>query len=217
MIRVLICDDHLIVRQGLKQLLSDAPDIAVEGEASNGAEAVRLARETVFDAVLLDIAMPNRDGLDVLKQFKTEFPKLPVVMLSTYPDKQYAIRCLKLGASGYLNKSADTDQLLAAVRKAASGGVFVSPAQAEALAASLQGHAEGGAHETLSHREYQVFRLIAGGLSVAQIAERLSLSPNTVSTYRARICEKTGARNDVEIALYAMKQDLVPGIATSTL
>lgn len=207
MIQLLICDDHLIVRQGLKQLLSDAPDIAVTGEAANGAEAVRLARERVFDVVLLDIAMPQRDGLDVLRQFKTEFTRLPVLMLSTYPDKQYAVRCLKMGASGYLNKSADSEQLLAAVRKAASGGIFFTPAQAEALAASLHRGAEGQPLETLSHREYQVFRLIASGLSVAQIAERLSLSPNTVSTYRARICDKTGARNDVEIALYAMQQD----------
>jgi two-component system invasion response regulator UvrY len=210
MIRLLICDDHLIVRQGLKQLLSDAPDIAVTGEAANGAEALRLAREQVFDVVLLDIAMPLRDGLDVLKQFKSEFGKLPVVMLSTYPDKQYAVRCLKMGASGYLNKSADSEQLLAAVRKAASGGIFFTPTQAEALAASLHRGAEGRPMEMLSHREYQVFRLIASGLSVAQIAERLCISPNTVSTYRARICDKTGARNDVEIALYAMQQDGIP-------
>lgn len=215
MIRLMICDDHLIVRQGLKQLLSDAPDICVAAEASCGAEAIRLAREIALDAVLLDIAMPQRDGLDILKQFKTEFPRLPVLMLSTYPDKQYAIRCLKLGYSGYLNKSADTDQLLTAVRKAASGGIFVTPAQAEALAASLHIAVDGKALETLSHREYQVFWLIATGLSVAQIAEQLALSPNTVSTYRARICDKTGARNDVEIAIYAMKQDLVPGVAAT--
>ncbi len=212
MIRLMICDDHLIVRQGLKQLMSDALDICVAAEASCGAEAIRLAREIALDVVLLDIAMPQRDGLDILKQFKTEFPRLPVVMLSTYPDKQYAIRCLKLGSSGYLNKSADTDQLLTAVHKAASGGIFVTPAQAEALAASLHTAVDGKAIDTLSHREYQVFRLIATGLSIAQIAEQLALSPNTVSTYRARICDKTGARNDVEIAIYAMKQDLLPGV-----
>lgn len=209
MIRLLICDDHLIVRQGLKQILADTPDIEVVAEASSGCEALRLAREGGMDAVLLDIAMPNRDGLETLKQFRSELPRLPVLMLSTYPDKQYAVRCLKLGASGYLNKSADTDQLLEAIRKAANGGVFVTTAQAEALAAALSARAaDRQPHEFLSDREYQVLRLIATGQSVAQIAAQLALSPNTVSTYRARICEKTGARNDVEIALYAVKQGL---------
>jgi DNA-binding NarL/FixJ family response regulator len=211
MIRALICDDHVIVRQGLKQILADTAEVEVGGEASSGAEAIRMAREQVFDVLLLDIAMPGRDGLDVLKQFRDELPRLPVLMLSTYPDKQYAVRCLKLGASGYLNKSADTDQLLEAIRKAVSGGVFVTPAQAEALAATLAvPAADTPPHENLSHREYQVFRLIATGFSVTQIAQQLSLSPNTVSTYRARICEKTGAKNDVEIALYAVKQNLLP-------
>lgn len=209
MIRLLICDDHLIVRQGLKQILADAPDIEVVAEASSGCEALRLARQGGIDVVLLDIAMPNRDGLETLKQLRGEWPRLPVLMLSTYPDKQYAVRCLKLGASGYLNKSADTDQLLEAIRKAANGGVFVTTAQAEALAIALSKHDEDRQpHEVLSDREYQVLRLIATGQSVAQIATQLSLSPNTVSTYRARICEKTGARNDVEIALYAVRQGL---------
>jgi len=161
-----------------------------------------------IDAVLLDIAMPNRDGLDTLKQFRSELPRLPVLMLSTYPDKQYAVRCLKLGASGYINKSADTDQLLEAIRKAANGGVYVTNSQAEALAVSLSVRTDLQPHEFLSDREYQVLRLIATGQSVAQIAAQLSLSPNTVSTYRARICEKTGTRNDVEIALYAVRQGL---------
>lgn len=208
MIRLLICDDHLVVRQGLKQILADTPDIEVAAEASSGCEALRLARQGGIDAVLLDIAMPNRDGLDTLKQFRSELPRLPVLMLSTYPDKQYAVRCLKLGASGYLNKSADTDQLLEAIRKAANGGVFVTTTQAEALAVSLSARPEQQPHEVLSDREYQVLRLIASGQSVAQIAAQLSLSPNTVSTYRARICEKTGTRNDVEIALYAVRQGL---------
>lgn len=208
MIRLLICDDHVIVRQGLRQILADTPDIEVVAEASSGCEALQLARQGGLDAVLLDIAMPQRDGLDTLKQFRSEMPRLPVLMLSTYPDKQYAVRCLKLGASGYLNKSADTDQLLEAIRKAANGGVFVTTAQAEALAVSLSARADLQPHEILSDREYQVLRLIATGQSVAQIATQLSLSPNTVSTYRARICEKTGTRNDVEIALYAVRQGL---------
>ena len=208
MIRLLICDDHLIVRQGLKQILADAPDVEVAAEASNGCEALRLARQGGIDVVLLDIAMPNRDGLETLKQFRSELPRLAVLMLSTYPDKQYAVRCLKLGAAGYLNKSADTDQLFEAIRKAANGGVFVTTAQAEALATALSARSDLQPHEVLSDREYQVLRLIAGGQSVTQIAAQLALSPNTVSTYRARICEKTGARNDVEIALYAVRQGL---------
>lgn len=209
MIRLLICDDHRIVREGLKQLLADAPDIEVAAEASNGADAIRLAREGRFNVAMLDIAMPGRDGLDVLRQFRAELPRLPVLMLSTYPDKQYAVRCLQLGAAGYLNKGADTDTLLEAIRKVGGGGVYVAPSQAEALAAALGGRAGARRHEALSHREYQVLRLIAAGQSVGQIAEQLSLSPNTVSTYRARICEKTGARNDVEIALYAVRQNIL--------
>ena len=231
MIRVLICDDHQIVRQGIKQMLADSGDIVVAGEAEDGPEAIRkvreasasdvLGKETVgIEVILMDIAMPHRDGLDVLRQLKTEFPKLPVLMLSTYPDKQYAVRSLKLGAAGYLNKSADSEQMSAAIRKVAAGGLFITPTVAEHMATVIgAGVGASGAagrstdeplHERLSHREYQVFRLLAGGRSVGEIAEQLVLSSNTVSTYRARILEKTGARNDVELALYAVRQDLMP-------
>jgi len=209
MIHILICDDHTIVRQGLRQILADTDDIVVAAEAGNGAEALRRAREGGLDLVLLDIAMPQRDGLDVLKQFKDEFPRLPVLILSTYPEKQYALRCLKLRASGYLNKSSDPEQLADAIRKAATGGRVVSPALAEILAEEVALPTERLPHEMLSHREYQVFCQIAQGQSVGQIAEQLSLSPNTVSTYRARILEKIGSHNDVEIALYAVKHALV--------
>ena len=209
MIRILICDDHLIVRQGLRQILSDAPDMEIAGEAADGAEAMRLARRGGFDVLLLDIALPGRDGLDVLKQCRAELPRLPVLVLSTYPEGQYAVRCLRMGASGYLNKGANVDLMMEAIRKAASGGVFVTVAQAEALASSLRGPSERAPHELLSTREYQVFQLMAEGLSVARIAERLSLSPNTVSTYRARIFEKTGASNEVEVALYAVRRNLL--------
>lgn len=213
MIRVLICDDHLIVRQGIKQILADAPDIALAGEAGNGPEAVALVRAGGIGVVLLDIAMPQRDGLDVLKQLKAEFPKLPVLMLSTYPDRQYAVRCLKLGAAGYLNKSADSEQMIEAIRRVALGKLFITPSVAEQLAGvvgAAGARTDRPLHERLSHREYQVFGLLAGGHSVGEIAERLSLSPNTVSTYRARILEKTGVRNDVELALYAVRQDILP-------
>jgi two-component system, NarL family, invasion response regulator UvrY len=225
-IRVLVCDDHLIVRQGIKQILADDPGLCVAGEADNGPEALRLVRQAPpgqpIDVVLMDIAMPQRDGLDVLKQLKKEFPRLPVLMLSTYPDRQYAVRSLKLGAAGYLNKSADSRQLIEAVRKVAQGKLFITPSVAEHLAEQLTGSAaaasrhdgeaasaEAPLHERLSHREYQVFRLLAGGRSVGEIAEQLSLSSNTVSTYRARILEKTGVRNDVELALYAVRHQLL--------
>ena len=212
MTRVLVCDDHLIVRQGIKQILADAADIDVAAEAATGSEALAHVRAGGIDVVLLDIAMPQRDGLDILRQLKSEAPKLPVLMLSTYPDRQYAVRSLKLGAAGYLNKSADAEQMVEAIRRVARGGLFITPAVAELLAGALG--APGGASEQplaeqLSHREFQVFRLLAGGHSVGEIAEQLVLAPNTVSTYRARILEKTGVRNDVELALLAVRQALL--------
>jgi two-component system invasion response regulator UvrY len=216
MIKVLLVDDHLIVRQGLRQVLADVDGLCVVADAPDGTEAVRLVRlcldpvdGTGLDVLLLDIALPGRDGLDVLKQLKAEFPKLAVLMLSTYPDKQFAVRSLRLGASGYLNKSADPDEIVMALRKAAAGGIYLTASVAEALATSISEVRAKPAHETLSTREHQVFRLLAEGQSVGQIALQLSLSPNTVSTYRARILEKTGARNDVELALYAVRQQLV--------
>jgi DNA-binding NarL/FixJ family response regulator len=207
MIRVLICDDHQIVRQGIRQILLDTGDIRPVAEAANGPDAVARAREGGVDVVLLDIAMPQRDGLDVLKQLKGEFPRLPVLVLSTYPDRQYAVRSLKLGAAGYLNKSADSEQLTDAIRHVARGKLFITPSVAEQLASAV---GAGGAddkplHERLSQREFQVFQLLSRGASVGEIAEQLVLSSNTVSTYRARILEKTGVRNDVELALYAVQ------------
>ena len=217
MIRVLVCDDHQIVRQGIRQILADAGDTApgggpaspidVVGEAANGPEALARVRAGGIDVVLLDIAMPQRDGLDVLKALKAEWPRLPVLMLSTYPDRQYAVRSLKMGAAGYLNKSADSEQMVDAVRRVAQGKLFITPGVAELMAEQLAGPArdEQPITERLSHREYQVYRLLAAGRSVGEIAEQLVLSPNTVSTYRARILEKTGVRNDVELALYAVR------------
>ncbi len=222
MIRVLICDDHQIVRQGIRQMLADAADIVLAAEADNGPAALKLVRDANggsapdarLNVVLMDIAMPHRDGLDVLRQLRSEFPRLPVLMLSTYPDKQYAVRSLKLGAAGYLNKSADSETMTGAIRKVAAGGLFITPTVAEQLASTIGSGRGPGAdaplHERLSHREYQVFRLLASGSSVGEIADQLLLSSNTVSTYRARILEKTGARNDVELALYAVRADLAP-------
>lgn len=219
-IKVLVCDDHLIVRQGIRQILADADDIEVAAEAGGGIEAIRQVREhndgaQGIDVVLLDIAMPQRDGLDMLKQFKNEFPKLPVLILSTYPDRQYAVFSLKLGAAGYLNKSADSEQMIAAIRKVAQGGLFITPSVAELLAFSVgAGPLDRGdrpIQELLSAREHQVYRLLSQGQSVSEISAQLSLSPNTVSTYRSRILEKTGVRNDVELALFAMRQSSLAG------
>ncbi|MGC4367202.1 response regulator transcription factor [Hydrogenophaga sp. R2] len=208
-IRVLIGDDHRIVREGLKQILAEAPDVQVVAEAQTGPEVLEQVRALGgpegLHLVMLDIAMPGLDGMDVLQTLKREYPTLPVLMLSTYPERQYAVRCIKLGACGYLNKSADPDDMLMAVRKAAGGGVFLSQATAEALAAAVgQGGAQAGP-EALSHREYQVYRLLTQGRTVSEIGAQLGLAANTVSTYRARILEKTGTKNDVELALYAQR------------
>jgi len=217
MIKVMLVDDHLIVRQGLRQVLCDFEGIQVMAEAADGIEAMRLIRQWMdpldggphLDVVMLDIAMPGRDGLEVLKQIKAEYPRLPVLMLSTYPDRQFAVRCLRAGAAGYLNKSADPDDMVAGLRKAVAGGVYLTASVAELLATSISEVRDKPAHESLSQRESQVFRLLAEGQSVGQIAAALSLSSNTVSTYRARILEKTGTRNDVELALYAVRQQVV--------
>ncbi len=213
MIRILIGDDHRIVREGLKQVLADAPDLGVLAEAQTGPEVLErvaaLGGASGLDLVLLDIAMPGRDGLEVLQVLRREHPALPVLMLSTYPENQYAVRCIRLGAGGYLNKSADPDDMLAAVRKVAAGGRYVTAVTAEALAAAVGGTAAksgSGSVDALSHREYQVFRLLTAGQSVSEIGAQLKLAPNTVSTYRSRILEKTGAKNDVELALYAERQ-----------
>jgi two-component system, NarL family, invasion response regulator UvrY len=212
-IRVLLGDDHRIVREGLKQVFAETDDIVVVAEAQSGRVlldclAAMMTRNELsqqpraLDLILLDIAMPESDGLEVLQYLRKTLPNLPVLMLSTYPEQQYAVRCIKLGAAGYLNKSADPDEMIRAVRKAASGGVYVSPATAEALASAVSGATAKIGVEALSHREHQVYRLLITGQSVTQIGAQLGLAANTVSTYRARILEKTGTKNDVELAIY---------------
>jgi len=205
-LRVLIGDDHRIVREGIKQILAEAPQVQVVAEAATGPEVLvqvaLLQAGAGLDLVLLDIALPGMDGLDVLQQLQRDWPRLPVLMLSTYPEKQYAVRCIRLGASGYLNKSADPDDMLAAVHKVAAGGVYLTPGAAEALAQAVGREGKTGA-QALSHREHQVYRLLTQGHSVSDIGAQLGLAANTVSTYRARILEKTGTKNDVELALYA--------------
>lgn len=215
-IRVLLGDDHRIVREGLKQVLADAPDVQVRAEALDGDDVLQqvdlLGGSAGLEVVLLDIAMPGRDGLEVLQLLRKRWPALPVLMLSTYPERQYAVRCIKLGAAGYLNKGADPDDMIAAVRKVATGGVFVTPATAEALATAVGGAGAKTGPEALSHREYQVFRLLTSGHSVSEIGAQLHLAPNTVSTYRARILEKTRTKNDVELALYAERHGKTAGL-----
>lgn len=206
-IRVLIGDDHRIVREGLKQVLADAPEVQVVAEAPDGeqvlAQVEALGGRHGLEMVLLDVAMPGRDGIDVLQRLRKAHPALPVLMLSTYPERQYAVRCIRMGAAGYLHKSADPDDMLAAVRKVASGGMYVTPATAEALASAVGRSDKRAGPEALSHREHQVYRLLTQGLTVTEIGAQLGLAPNTVSTYRARILEKTGTKNDVELAIYA--------------
>jgi DNA-binding NarL/FixJ family response regulator len=206
-VRVLLGDDHKIVREGLKMVLADDPALQVVAEADTGPgvldEVHKLQGQLGIDVVLLDIALPGMDGLNVLQALRRDWPGLPVLMLSTYPEKQYAVRCIQLGASGYLNKSTDPDELMAALRRVAAGGMHVSPTTAEALASLVsQGRTKTGI-DMLSHREHQVYLLLTQGHTVSEIGAQLSLAPNTVSTYRARILEKTGTKNDVELALYA--------------
>lgn len=216
-VRVLLVDDHVVVRKGLRQVIDDTEDIQVVADAGDGVEAMRQIRHLMdgvedgmgLDVVMMDVAMPGRDGLEVLKQIKHEYPKLPVLMLSTYPDQQFALRCLRAGAAGYLNKRTDPDEMMVAVRKAARGGVYLTTGVAELLARSLNEVHGKPVHESLSDRESQVFRMLAEGQSVGQIALSLNISSNTVSTYRARVLEKTGVRNDVELALYAVRHQVV--------
>jgi two-component system, NarL family, invasion response regulator UvrY len=209
MINILIADDHAIVREGLKRILADVPDMHVAGEASNGSEALDLVRKNKWDIVLLDISMPGRNGLDVLKLIKDEHPKLPVLMLSIYPEDQYAVRVLKAGASGYLTKESAPSQLVAAIRKVAQGGNYISQALAEKLVAGLQTNTDKNLHESLSDREFEILRLIASGKTLSQIAEQLLLSIKTVSTYRSRILEKMQMQNNAELTNYAIKNGLV--------
>jgi two-component system, NarL family, invasion response regulator UvrY len=206
-LRVLIGDDHRIVREGLKQILADAPDVRVVAEAQTGpevlAQVAALQDTGGLDLVLLDIALPGIDGLDVLQQLKRDAPEAAGADAQHLPREAVRGALHQAGASGYLNKSADPDDMLAAVRKVAAGGVFLTPATAEALATAVgQGSAQAGP-EALSHREHQVYRLLTQGQTVSEIGAQLGLAPNTVSTYRARILEKTGTKNDVELALYA--------------
>ncbi len=209
MIKILIADDHAIVRRGLKQILTETPDMIVAGEAYNGQDLLEKMRSDQWDVVVLDISMPGRGGLDILKQLKSERPKLPVLMLTIHPEDQYAVRVLRAGASGYLTKESAPDHLVEAIRKVARGGKYISPHLAERLAFSLESISERPPHEMLSDREFQVLRLIASGKTVKEVGEELSLSVKTISTYRTRILEKMRMKNNAELTHYAIQQKLV--------
>jgi two-component system invasion response regulator UvrY len=209
MIRALIADDHAVVRQGLKQILGDTPEMVVAGEATTGQEVLDKVRAETWDVVVLDISMPDRSGLDVLKQLRSERPKLPVLVLSMHSEDQYAVRVLKAGASGYLTKDSAPDELVKAIRKVVSGRRYVSSLLAEKLAFEIGTDSSRLPHETLSDREFQVLRLIAAGKSVTEIAAELYLSVKTVSTYRARMLEKMNLGTTAELIHYAMQNHLI--------
>ncbi|HOD74704.1 MAG TPA: response regulator transcription factor [Syntrophorhabdaceae bacterium] len=207
MIKIIIADDHPVVRKGLKQILSEETDVELVKEARNDSEVLNLLHAHDWDAVVLDITMPGRGGLELLTELKRLRPKLPVLVLTVHPEDQYAVRALKEGASGYMNKESAPEELVQAIRKIIRGGKYVSAALAEKLASMIG--AEAQPHENLSIREYQVMLLIASGKTVSEIAEEMSLSIKTISTYRTRILEKMGMTNNVELARYAMKHNLI--------
>jgi two-component system invasion response regulator UvrY len=209
MIRVLVADDHAVVRRGVLQILEDTPDMVAAGEACTGREVLRAVQEHDYDVLVLDIAMPDGSGLEVLKQLQTLKPNLRVLILSMYPEKQYAVRALKAGAAGYLTKESAPGELIAAIRQVARGGRYVTRSLAETLAAELGGEMAKEPHETLSDREYQVMCLLAAGKTVTEIATELSLSVKTVSTYRTRILDKLNLKSTAEIIRYALERRLV--------
>jgi DNA-binding NarL/FixJ family response regulator len=209
MIKILIADDHAVVREGLKQILSESPDLVVAAEASTGQEVLNIIGKKELDLVVLDIAMPGRGGLDILKEIKNQKPKLPVLILSMYPEEQYAVRVLKAGASGYITKESAPDELIKAIRQIIQGKKYVSPSLAEKLALDLEIRSETPPHEALSDREFQVMCMIASGKTLKEIAEGLSLSIKTISTYRSRILEKMNMKSNAALTHYAIKNRLV--------
>jgi two-component system, NarL family, invasion response regulator UvrY len=209
MIKVAVIDDHAVVREGLKRIISESPGMVVTAEAGDGYEAIKIIQNEPCDVVLLDITMPNKNGLDVLKQLHSESPRLPVLVLSVHSEDQYAVRVLRAGAAGYLTKESAPSKLVQAIRKVVRGGKYVSPTLAEKLVLDLDSDSSKAPHEMLSDREYQVLCMIASGKTVTMIAEELALSVKTISTYRVRIIEKLNMKNNAELTRYAIKEGLV--------
>jgi len=209
-IRVLIVDDHPIVREGLKQVLAECDSPVVTGEACSGQEALSMARTGNWDVVVLDISLPDRSGLDVLKQMKGYYPKLPILVLTMHAEEQYAVRVLRAGAAGYLTKDSEPTEMAAAIKKVASGGRYVSASLAEKLVFDMGGMRERP-HEALSDREFQVFCMLSSGERIKDIAEKLCLSVKTVSSHRARILTKMRMKNNAQLVQYALENKLIPG------
>ncbi len=209
MIKIIIADDHAIVRKGLKQILEDTLEMIVSDEASNGAELLDKLRQQTFDVVILDITMPGRSGLDILKDIKADYPKLPVLVLSVHREEQYAVRTLKSGAAGYINKKSAPDELIEAIRIVSTGRKYISHSVADTLVTNLEPNADKPLHESLSDREYQVMCMIASGKSVSTISRDLNLSVKTISTFRSHILRKMNMKDNAEITHYAIKNQLV--------
>lgn len=209
MTRVLIADDHAIVRAGIKRIVDDHPSMEVAAEASDGQEVLKLVKEKEFDIIVLDINMPNLNGLDTLKELKNFQPDTPVLVLSMYPESQYAVRALRSGASGYLTKEAAPENLISAVEKIVNGGRYITPELAEHLAFTLGSGEKENSHQALSDREYQIMCSIASGKSVSEIGKELHLSVKTVSTYRTRVFEKMGFENNAQLTHYVIKNNLL--------
>ena len=207
--RILIVDDHAVVRQGIKQIITDMDDPVEVGEAGNGSDAIRMLRDGEWDMVLLDINLPGKNGIEVLKQIKGEWKKLPVLMLSMYSEDQYAMRAIRSGAAGYMTKETAPDELLNAIGKVTRGGRYISAEVAEKLVFDQDEGGEELPHHELSDREYEVLRMIASGNTVSEIAELLTLSVKTISTYRSRILDKMKMKHNAELTHYAIKHELV--------
>ncbi len=208
-IKVIIADDHAILRAGLKQILAETEDVEVVAEAKNGNEAIKLGSQSIADVILMDISMPDRNGMEALKFIKKENPHIAVLMLSMHQEDQYAVRALKAGASGYLCKQSASSDLVTAIYTVAKGKKYITPEVAEILANQVGGEGERAPHESLSDREFQTLIMIASGLSVGEIADKLSLSVKTVSMYRSRLLEKMQLKHNAEITHYAIKNNLV--------
>lgn len=209
MIRILIADDHAIVRAGLRQFIADQPDMEVTGEAASGSETVAAVRAAEFDVVLLDISMPDKNGIDTLRLLRHVRPELPVLMLSAYGEDQYAVNLLRAGAAGYVSKEAASTQLVGAIRTVVQGRKYVSPSLAQILADGVSGDAGRPLHAELSQREFQIFCKLAAGAAVSRIADELSLSVKTVSTYRTRILDKMALKSNADLTYYAIKNGLI--------
>lgn len=209
MISILVVDDHALIRKGIKQLLKDIPDIRVIGEAAAGTQTINMVRDHSYDLVLLDIDLPDKHGMDVLKQLRAEQPDIKIIVLSMYPEDQYGLRAMKAGAMGYIDKQNTPEELVGAIRQVINGKKYISETLAEQLLNNLIGESQDMMHQSLSNREYQTLCLMSSGKSMIEISEAMLISPKTVSVYRARMLEKMGFRNNAEAIHYAIAHHLV--------